>query len=175
LEIKTVFFTEIYGYLANDFDKGDMRRDDLLLCALKTLKMLYLFAQNKLQSPNCYLVLSVPAASVYISCQGSMANDLTDGMTVALWYFRESKNTAYDGKENIYEIINPKGQGFSVKYDRASSHLEFNIHNADGTRLTLNLSKVASKSWHYVTVTQSYTKCRIGSPRGKKSKSGSFS
>lgn len=163
IEIKTGFFTEIYSFLANDFDASDMQRDELLLCALKTLKMLYLFCQNKLQSPNSYIVLASMTSSVYISCTGNSAADLTDGMTVALWFFKEGPANLHEGKENIYEIVTAKRQGFSVKHDRANGLLEYNVHNADGTRMTYPLSKVAAKSWHYLVVNQSYTKCKHGS------------
>jgi hypothetical protein len=162
LEIKPSFFSEVYGFMANEFDVEDMRKDDLLLGLLKTLKMLYLFAQNKLQSPNTYFVLGSPASSIYISSLGQATADLSEGMGVSLWYYREGPSGHLDGRETIYEIMNAIDQGFSVKFNRLHSQLEFTVHHADGSILTFPLGKVGNKAWHHVTLTQSYTKCRSG-------------
>lgn len=167
MEIPSNYCETLYRFLANEFQGGDLRKDDLLLCVLKTLKILYLFAQNKQLSPNSYIVMSSLDSAVTVSSIGHSTADLTDNLALGLWYYRDSPEGKIGGKENIIEILNQAGQGYSLKYDRNSGDLEFNVHNQDGSRLTHPVCKVGSHTWNQVTLTQSFTKCRPASSRAQ--------
>ena len=170
MEIPSSYCEGLYRFLANEFEATDLRKDDLLLCVLKTLKILYLFAQNKQLSPNAYMVLSSLDSAITVSSFAHSTADLTDSLALGLWYYRESPEGKIGGKENIFEVLNQAKQGYSLKYDRNESVLEFNVHHQDGSKVTHPVCKAGSHTWNQLTVTQGFTKCRNRSSRAKTSK-----
>ena len=162
MEIPRYFFSSIYVFLANRFTSLDYRKDETLARILQVLKILYLFAVNKQQTPNNCLVLSTRSSRVQAFFQPPTAPDLTESFSINFWFKREPGEEMAIGRETIFTLTNNKEVGYSLRYDRSSKFLEYVVCEEDDHLHVQPLCEVNSHFWNFVSMFQSYSRCRSG-------------